>query len=72
METWIAVLAGGALGIALIGSIVTAGYFFGNIPVVKANLEKIIWAMILIPGVVVVYGAWKAGRDAKVQSPVKP
>ena len=62
-------LVGGALWV---GSIVTAGYFFGNIPVVKANLEKIIWAMILIPGVVVVYGAWKAGRDAKVQSPVKP
>lgn len=52
-------LAGGALWV---GSIVTAGYFFGNIPVVKANLEKIIWAMILIPGLIVLYGAWKAGR----------
>ena len=52
-------LAGGALWV---GGIVTAGYFFGNVPFVKANLEKIIWAMILIPGLVVVFGAWKARR----------
>jgi membrane-associated protein len=49
-------LVGGALWV---GGIVTAGFLFGNIPVVKANLEKIIWAMILIPGLVVIYGAWK-------------
>ena len=48
-----------------VGSIITAGYFFGNTAFVKANLEKIIWAMILIPGLVVLYGAWKAGRRAK-------
>ncbi len=42
--------------------IVTIGYFFGNVAIVKANLEKVIWAMILIPGVVVLYGAWKVGR----------
>jgi membrane-associated protein len=47
-----------------VGGIVTAGYFFGNVPWVKANLEKIIWAMILIPGLLVIYGAWKAGRKA--------
>ena len=52
-------LIGGALWV---GGIITAGYLFGNIPIVKANLEKIIWAMILIPGLVVIYGAWKAGR----------
>ncbi|MFN5349697.1 MAG: DedA family protein [Polaromonas sp.] len=55
-------LVGGALWV---GGIVTAGFLFGNIPVVKANLEKIIWAMILIPGLVVIYGAWKAGRTEK-------
>ena len=55
-------LVGGALWV---GGIITAGYLFGNIPVVKANLEKIIWAMILIPGLVVIYGAWKAGRVSK-------
>ena len=48
-----------------VGGIITAGFLFGNIPVVKANLEKIIWAMILIPGLLVMYGAWKAGRASK-------
>lgn len=52
-------IIGGALWV---GGIVTAGYFFGNVPWVKANLEKIIWAMILLPGLLVIYGAWKAGR----------
>ena len=53
---------GGAL--LWVGSIVTAGYLFGNVPFVKANLEKIIWAMILIPGLFVVFGAWKARRKS--------
>ena len=42
--------------------IVTAGYFLGSIPWVKLNLDKIIWAMILIPGLVVMLGVWKARR----------
>jgi membrane-associated protein len=51
------------VGAALwVGGIVTAGYLFGNVPFVKANLEKIIWAMILVPGLFVIYGAWKARR----------
>ena len=54
-------VVGGAIWV---GGIITAGYLFGNIPIVKANLEKIIWAMILIPGLLVIYGAWKAGRSA--------
>jgi membrane-associated protein len=41
-----------------------AGYFFGNLPWVQANLSKIIWAMILIPGLFVLYGAWKASRSS--------
>lgn len=40
----------------------TAGYLFGNVPWVQANLEKIIWAMILVPGLLVLWGAWKARR----------
>ena len=52
---------GGALWV---GSIVTAGYLFGSVPWVKANLDKIIWAMILIPGVVILLGAWKSRRKA--------
>jgi membrane-associated protein len=52
---------GGALWV---GGIVTVGYFFGNIPFVKIHLDKIIWAMILIPGLIVIFGAWKARRKA--------
>lgn len=37
-----------------------AGYVFGNLPWVQANLSKIIWAMILIPGLIVIGGALKA------------
>ena len=42
--------------------ICTAGYLFGHLEWVKANLDKIIWAMILIPGLMAVWGAWKAKR----------
>ncbi|MBL8339818.1 MAG: DedA family protein [Rhodoferax sp.] len=45
--------------------IVTVGYLFGNIPFVKTHLDKIIWAMIFIPGLLVVVGAWKARRKAQ-------
>jgi membrane-associated protein len=54
-------VTGGALWV---GSIVTAGYFFGSVPWVKANLEKIIWAMIIIPGLVILFGAWKSRRKS--------
>jgi membrane-associated protein len=54
-------VTGGALWV---GSIVTAGYFFGSVPWVKENLEKIIWAMIIIPGLFVLWGAWKARRKS--------
>ena len=53
-------ITGGALWV---GGIVTAGYFFGNIPWVKLHLDKIIWAMILIPGALAIYGSWKASRQ---------
>jgi membrane-associated protein len=48
--------------------IVTAGYFFGNLPWVKENLEKIIWALIIVPGLLAIFGAWKAGRAEKLES----
>lgn len=48
--------------------IVTAGYFFGNLPWVKANLEKIIWALIIVPGMMAIYGAWKASKNEKLAS----
>ena len=50
-------------------SLVTAGYFFGNLPWASQNLSKIIWAMILIPGLVVLYGAWRARRSSRSAQP---
>ena len=57
---------GGALLWVL--GIATAGYFFGNLPWVKENLDKIIWALILVPGLIAIAGAWKAGRNQPAQS----
>ena len=54
-------VTGGALWV---GGIVTVGYFFGNIPWVKTHLDKIIWAMIFIPGLLVLLGSWRARRRA--------
>ncbi|MBN9206024.1 DedA family protein [Methylibium sp. Pch-M] len=49
--------------------LVLAGYWFGNIPWVQQNLSKIIWAMIIIPGVVALFGAWRASRgEGKAQT----
>lgn len=47
-----------------VGGLTTAGYLFGNLPWVKDNLSTIIWAMILVPGLFVPYGAWKSRRAA--------
>lgn len=43
--------------------ICTAGYFLGSMPWVKENLDKIIWAMILVPGLLVLLGAWRARKQ---------
>jgi membrane-associated protein len=45
-----------------------AGYFFGNLPWVQANLSKIIWGLIFIPGLIAIYGGWKASRNAKAEA----
>ncbi len=47
-----------------VGGLTLAGYFFGNIPWVKEHLDKIIWAAILLPGLLVILGAWRARRAA--------
>ena len=49
-------------GVLWVAGIITVGYFFGNIPFVKANLDQIIWAMIFIPGLLVLWGGWKARK----------
>lgn len=47
-------------GVLWVCGITAIGYIFGNVPWVKTNLDKIIWAMILIPGVVVIAGGIKS------------
>lgn len=54
-------MGGGAIWVV---GLITAGYFLGSIPWVKENLDKIIWATILIPGVIVLAGAWQSRRKA--------
>ncbi len=51
-------------GVLWVCGIVTVGYFFGNMPFVKAHLDKIIWAMIFVPGLLVFIGVWRAKRKA--------
>ena len=49
-------------GVIWVVGLCLAGYFFGNLPWVQANLSKIIWALILVPGLIALFGAWKASR----------
>jgi len=46
-----------------------AGYVFGNTPFVQQHLSKIIWALILVPGLIAIYGAIKARTAARATSP---
>lgn len=39
------------------------GYVFGNIPWVQQHFEKFIWALILVPGLLAAWGAFKARRQ---------
>jgi membrane-associated protein len=61
---YLAFCAVGAL--AWVGSICTAGYFFGNIPAVKSNLTVVIVAIVLVsisPGAI----AWLRSRSVQRQ-----
>lgn len=49
-------------GVIWVVGLTVVGYLFGNIPFVQQNLSKIILAMILLPGLVALYGGWKASR----------
>jgi membrane-associated protein len=40
-----------------------AGFLFGNLEVVRKNLQIIIWALILVPGLVAIVGAYRASRS---------
>ena len=50
-------------GMLWVCGLTLAGYLFGNMPWVKANLSNIIWAMIAVPGLVVLVGALKARKS---------
>ena len=39
------------------------GYVFGNIPWVQQHFEKVIWALIVLPGLLAVWGAYKARQS---------
>lgn len=49
-------VSGGSLWVA---SITLAGYLFGNIPWVRVHLDRIIWALVLLPGLIAIVGAWR-------------
>ena len=52
------------------GALWVGGVTLGGLPVrqhargSRNNLDKIIWAAILIPGLIVIFGAWRARRKA--------
>ena len=41
-----------------------AGFLFGNIEWVQTHLSKIILAMIIVPGLIALYGGWRAKQAA--------
>ena len=51
-------------GMLWVGSVTTAGYLFGNIPWVERNLNLIIWGIVVIPGLLIMFGAWRQRRRA--------
>jgi membrane-associated protein len=55
-------------GLLWVVSLTTLGYLFGNLPWVQQNLSKIIWAMIIIPGLIVGVGALKARANSAKQA----
>lgn len=61
-------VTGGALWVC---GLIGAGYLFGNIPLVRQHLDKIIWALIIVPGLIAIFGAWRA-RTAEVTPSPRP
>jgi membrane-associated protein len=52
-------VVGGAIWVV---GLTLAGYLFGNLPFVQTHLSKIIWALILVPGLIAIFGAWRARK----------
>jgi len=50
-------------GVIWVVGLTLAGYLFGNLPFVQTHLSKIIWALIFVPGLIAVIGAWRARQS---------
>jgi len=49
-------------GLIWVCGLSTAGYLFGETAFVQAHLSQIIWAMILVPGLLALGGVWRSQR----------
>ncbi|MEY2803793.1 MAG: hypothetical protein RL657_1129 [Pseudomonadota bacterium] len=56
---------GGAIWVLGLG---LAGYWFGNLEWVQTHLSKIIWALIIGPGLIAIYGGWRARQQAQAEA----
>jgi membrane-associated protein len=59
-------------GVIWVVGLTSAGYVFGNLPWVQEHLSKIIWALIIVPGLIAIFGAWRAKRIADKVSDKRP
>ena len=49
-------------GVLWVLGVTSAGLFFGNLAFVREHLDKFIWALILVPGLIAIFGAWRAAH----------
>lgn len=54
-------VTGGGLWVV---SLTTAGYLFGNLPIVKQHFSLLVWLMIIVPGLLALLGAWRARKSS--------
>ena len=55
-------VTGGGLWVV---SLTTAGYLFGNLPIVKQHFSLLVWLMIIVPGLLALLGAWRARKSSE-------
>ncbi len=49
-------------------SLTLLGYAFGNLPIVKEHMSKVIWALIIIPGLIAIFSGWRAQRASTLKA----
>ncbi|OYT84847.1 MAG: hypothetical protein CFE46_19545 [Burkholderiales bacterium PBB6] len=52
-------------GVLWVCGLIGVGYAFGNVSWVQQNLDKIIWAMIIVPGLLIIAGSLRAKFKAR-------